>query len=196
MCLSLECKSSILFDKTSKFNLVLRICIIFAERSGMERCFILFGSNMGDKDALYDKAIHLINIRCGNMVAQSSAYESEPWGFESHEWFLNRLVVVETALSADGLMQELLRIEEELGRERSGGHKGYQSRPIDLDILYYGSRIILTDWVIAPHPRIHLRRFALKPMCEVAPDFVHPVFGLTQQMLLEQCPDHSVVKKK
>lgn len=176
--------------------LVLGFCIIFAKRLGMERCFILFGSNMGDKEALYDKALHLINIRCGKVVAQSSAYASEPWGFESDEWFLNRLVVVETALSADDLMQELLRIEAELGRERIEGHKGYQSRPIDLDILYYGNHIILTDWVIAPHPRLHQRRFALMPMCEVAPDFVHPVWGLTQKRLLEQCPDCSVVKKK
>ncbi len=176
--------------------MVLGFCIIFAKRIDMERCFILFGSNMGDKEALYDKAIHLINRRCGKVHAESSPYISEPWGFDSDEWFLNRLVVVETLLSADALMQELLRIEAELGRERKVGHNGYQSRPIDLDILYYGNHIILTDWVIAPHPRMHLRRFALMPMCEVAPDFVHPVFGLTQQMLLVQCPDHSVVKKK
>ena len=70
----------------------------------MERCFILFGSNMGDKNKIYAQACLLINNRCGRIVAQSSAYESEPWGFEAKEWFLNRLLVVDTVLEPEAMM--------------------------------------------------------------------------------------------
>lgn len=161
----------------------------------MERCFILFGSNMGDKNKIYAQACLLINNRCGRIVAQSSAYESEPWGFEAKEWFLNRLVVVETELEPEAMLHQLLDIEAELGRVRHPETGGYTSRTADLDILYYGSRIVLTDSLTIPHPRLHQRRFALLPLCEVAPEFVHPAFNLTQTELLKRCFDFSEVRK-
>ena len=89
----------------------------------------------------------------------------------------------------------MLDIERELGRIRHPEIKGYASRTADLDILYYGARIIHTDTLTVPHPRLHMRRFALVPMCEVAPAFVHPVFEMTQEELLQHCPDDSVVRK-
>ena len=161
----------------------------------MERCFILFGSNMGDKDKIYAQACLLINNRCGRIVAQSSAYESEPWGFEAKEWFLNRLIVVETELEPEAMMRQLLDIEAELGRVRHPEAGGYTSRTADLDILYYGSRIVLTDSLTIPHPRLHQRRFALLPLCEVVPEFVHPAFNMTQTELLKRCFDFSEVRK-
>ena len=161
----------------------------------MERCLILFGSNMGDKNKIYTQACLLINNRCGRIVAQSSAYESEPWGFEAKEWFLNRLIVVETELEPEAMMQQLLDIEAELGRVRHPEKGGYTSRTADLDILYYGSRIVLTDSLTIPHPRLHQRRFALLPLCEVVPEFVHPAFNMTQTELLKRCFDFSEVRK-
>ena len=161
----------------------------------MERCFILFGSNMGDKNEIYAQACLLINNRCGRIVAQSSAYESEPWGFEAKEWFLNRLIVVETELEPEAMMRQLLDIEAELGRVRHPEAGGYTSRTADLDILYYGSRIVLTDSLTIPHPRLHQRRFALLPLCEVVPEFVHPAFNMTQTELLKRCFDFSEVRK-
>ena len=161
----------------------------------MERCLILFGSNMGDKNKIYAQACLLINNRCGRIVAQSSAYESEPWGFEAKEWFLNRLIVVETELEPEAMLHQLLDIEAELGRVRHPETGGYTSRTADLDILYYGSRIVLTDNLTIPHPRLHQRRFALLPLCEVAPEFVHPAFNLTQTELLKRCFDFSEVRK-
>lgn len=163
--------------------------------STMEQCYLLFGSNMGDKKALFDQACLSINKRCGHVVATSSFYESEPWGFEAEEWFLNRVIVVETALKPEEMLRQLLLIEKELGRVRSPKAKGYASRPVDLDILYFGDRIILTDDLIVPHPRLHHRRFALLPLCEVTPDFKHPILGLTQNELLERCNDPLVVRK-
>lgn len=161
----------------------------------MERCYILFGSNMGDKEALFAQACLLINNRCGRVVQVSAAYESEPWGFEAEEWFLNRVIVVETEKGPEELLQQLLEIERELGRIRHPEIQGYTSRTADLDLLYFGQRVINTDTLIVPHPRLHLRRFALVPMCEVAPEWVHPVFGLTQQELLQQCPDECIVRE-
>lgn len=162
--------------------------------ASMVDCYVLYGSNVGNKSEIFDQAFCLINNRCGDVVALSSAYESEPWGFDADEWFLNRLMIVRTELSPDDIMDVLLDIESLLGRVRHPESKGYASRKIDLDILYYGDEIVNDDKVIAPHPRLHLRRFVLLPMCEVAPDFVHPVFHLTQTELLESCPDKSEVK--
>ena len=161
----------------------------------MEKCFILFGSNMGDKDQIFAQACLYINNRCGRVVEVSSSYESEPWGFEAKEWFLNRLVIVETELEPEAMMRQLLDIEVELGRVRHPELGGYSSRTVDLDILYFGSRIVLTDNLTIPHPRLHLRRFALLPLCELVPQFVHPALNLTQAELLRRCPDVSVVRK-
>ena len=156
---------------------------------------MLFGSNMGDKNEIFAQACLLINNRCGRIVAVSSAYESEPWGFEAEEWFLNRLIVVETDLEPEEMLRQLLEIEKELGRVRHPEAEGYTSRTVDLDILYFGNRITVSDNLIVPHPRLHQRRFALVPLCELVPDFVHPVFHLTQAELLERCPDDSTVNK-
>ena len=169
----------------------------------METCYILFGSNMvlrqdsgtSDKNGIFAQACLYINNRCGRVVKVSAPYESEPWGFETEEWFLNRVIVVETAMAPEDLLRQLLEIERELGRERHPEKEGYSSRTADLDILYYGDRIILTDVLTVPHPRLHRRRFALLPMCEVAPDFVHPAFGLSQSELLARCPDTLKVRK-
>jgi 2-amino-4-hydroxy-6-hydroxymethyldihydropteridine diphosphokinase len=161
----------------------------------MEQAYVLFGSNMGDKDAIFAQACLLINNRCGCVVRVSAAYESEPWGFKAEEWFLNRVIVVETELAPDELLRQLLDIERELGRIRHPEVKGYTSRTADLDLLYYGSRIIHTDTLTVPHPRLHLRKFALVPLCEVAPTLVHPVFEMSQEELLQHCPDDSVVRK-
>ena len=161
----------------------------------MECCYILFGSNMGDKEALFAQACLLINNRCGRVVQVSAAYESEPWGFEAEEWFLNRVIVVETEKGPEEVLQQLLDIERELGRIRHPEIQGYTSRTADLDLLYFGHRVINTDTLTVPHPRLHLRRFALVPMCEMAPEWVHPVFGLTQQELLQQCPDECVIRE-
>ena len=161
----------------------------------MEKCYVLFGSNMGDKNQIFAQACQLINERCGHIVKVSSAYESEPWGFKAKEWFLNQLIIVETELEPEEMMRQLLEIEAELGRVRHPEVEGYTSRTVDLDILYYGSRIVLTDSLTIPHPRLHERRFALLPLCELVPQFVHPAFNLTQTELLRRCFDFSEVKK-
>ena len=160
----------------------------------MESCYVLFGSNMGDKENIFAEACLLINNRCGAITAVSSSYESEPWGFEASEWFLNRLIVVDTDLNPEAMLRELLAIEAELGRVRHPEKEGYTSRTADLDILYFCQRVIVTPTLTVPHPRLHLRRFALMPLCEVAPELMHPVFQVTQRELLHRCTDQSIVR--
>ena len=154
-----------------------------------ESVFVLLGSNLGDRELLVNQASKMIGERCGKIVAKSRLYESEPWGFKSEHWFLNQVVKVETALLPDDLMKELLEIEKELGRDRSVPHEGYVSRPMDLDILYFGNEIIDTQMVKAPHPRLHERRFTLLPLCDIAPDYVHPAMKKTNLQLLDECQD-------
>ena len=158
-----------------------------------ETVFVLLGSNLGDRELLVNQACRMIGERCGEIVAKSRLYESEPWGFKSEHWFLNQVVEVATMLSPDELMLALLEIEKELGRDRITPHVGYVSRPIDLDILYFGDKIIDTHLVIAPHPRLHQRRFTLLPLCDIAPDYVHPLLKKTNLRLLDECQDSGTV---
>ena len=159
-----------------------------------ESVFVLLGSNLGDRELLVNQACKMMGERCGEIVAKSRLYESEPWGFRAEHWFLNQVVKIETSLSPDALMLDLLAIEKELGRDRTTPHEGYVSRPIDLDILYFGDKIIETQLVTAPHPRLHQRRFTLLPLCDVAPAFVHPTLKKTNLQLLDECQDTGIVK--
>ena len=154
-----------------------------------ESVFVLLGSNLGDRELLVNQACKIMGERCGEIVAKSRLYESEPWGFQAEHWFLNQVVELKTSLSPDALMTELLAIEKELGRDRTTPHEGYVSRPMDLDILYFGNEIIDTQMVKAPHPRLHERRFTLLPLCDIAPDYVHPVMKKTNLQLLDECQD-------
>jgi len=157
--------------------------------------FILIGSNVGDRKGHVDKACEMISGICGEIVEKSPVYESEPWGFEAEQWFLNQVIMVRTEMSPDDLMKQLLEIEQMLGRDRTTPHEGYVSRPMDLDILYYDNQIVDTEFVTAPHPRLHLRRFTLLPLCDIAPDFIHPKMKVTNNELLVACNDNGVVKR-
>ena len=158
-----------------------------------EFSYILLGSNMGDKLTLLNNAIEIIGSRCGKVIKKSSLYESEPWGFDAEQNFINQAICVETELSAHELLRELLSIEIELGRDRSRHYETYVSRPIDLDVIYYGEMINDDEDLILPHPRLQLRRFVLEPLCEIASDFVHPVLKKTNIELRDVCPDTSDV---
>ena len=159
-----------------------------------ESVFILLGSNLGDRQLLVNQACRMMEEKCGKIVAKSRLYESEPWGFKSEHWFLNQVVEVQTQLSPDEMMRQLLEIEKELGRDRSTPHEGYVSRPMDLDILYWGEDLLVeSQHVIVPHPRLHQRRFTLLPLCDIAPDYVHPIMKKTNLQLLDECQDNGKV---
>lgn len=145
------------------------------------------GGNVGDAKKSLQQAIGLLNAECGTVVKKSSVYETAPWGKPDQQNFLNQAVLLLTALSATELMQQILWIEERLGRQRS---EKYGPRVIDLDILFFNDDTIRDPILIIPHPELQYRRFALIPLVEIAPDLVHPVLHKTVTELLLNCPDH------
>ncbi len=154
----------------------------------MARAVLITGGNVGDRRANLAAAAEMIASRVGCIEARSSLRESEPWGVmeEGAGAFLNQVLVVETALGPQELLDAVLGIEAELGRRRvEGGHR-YTSRTMDIDILFYDDRVIGTDRLTVPHPLIAERKFVLAPLCEVLPGLVHPVNGKTAGEMLEE----------
>jgi 2-amino-4-hydroxy-6-hydroxymethyldihydropteridine diphosphokinase len=135
--------------------------------------FIGTGSNLGDRSRALRSAVGLLEPKV-HVVKVSSVYETPPWGFEDQPAFLNQVLQVETKLDPQALLTNLKRIEKKLGRETTFR---YGPRTIDLDILFYNDLIYSTDTLQIPHPLASERAFVLVPMCEIAPDFVHPVLG-------------------
>lgn len=149
--------------------------------------FLGLGTNLGDRENNLSMAVKMIGEEIGKVTDCSSVYETEPWGFRSDNPFLNMVVKVRTSLRPSGLLGRILMIEAKLGRLRSG--KGYKSRTMDIDILLYGNDIIKKEDLEIPHPGIAVRRFVLEPLCELAPDMIHPVLKVTFTELLEKCGD-------
>lgn len=160
----------------------------------MVQVFIGFGSNLGDKLVNIKIAINLINNELGSIVRQSSLYESEPWGFDSSEMFVNGVLEIRTKFSAELLLVGLKKIESDLGRKEKTTTV-YTDRLIDLDILYYGDKIITMNGLEIPHPRIYDRRFVLEPMVEIAPNFIDIRVHKSMKELLNMCSDASLLKK-
>ena len=158
----------------------------------MKNIFLGIGTNLGNREANLNEAITRINELTGPVGTLSSVYETDPWGFQSDNRFLNMVIKIETDHSPQGLMEEIFLIEENMGRIRSGSQ--YSSRVIDIDILLFENLIIKEKNLVVPHPRMHQRRFVLVPMCEIEPDIVHPVLKKTVASLLETCLDKSKVK--
>jgi len=156
------------------------------------KIYLLLGSNIGDKEKLICDAQHLIHKRIGEIVAESSLYLTEAWGFDSDEMFLNKAIAVESELDAFDILDIIQEIEILLGRTSKTADT-YQSRTIDIDILFYDDKIIETQRLIIPHPHIQDRLFTLLPLAEIAPDFIHPKLQKTITDLLCHCTDNKKV---
>ncbi|MCC8146519.1 MAG: 2-amino-4-hydroxy-6-hydroxymethyldihydropteridine diphosphokinase [Bacteroidales bacterium] len=135
----------------------------------MHIVFLALGTNLGNKKQNLDKAMDLIAERIGSLSAISSVYETEPWGFESENSFLNNVVKVETRLLPFELLSVTQEIEKELGRTAKTTQR-YQDRIIDIDILFYDDLILQSDELVLPHPFFRERDFVLKPLLEIAPE--------------------------
>ena len=119
-------------------------------------------------------AAALLAERVGDILALSGFYETEPWGFESENFFLNAAVKLKTSFSPLEVLQITQQIEKELGRtEKSNGV--YHDRIIDIDILLYGDEVLQIPELTLPHPLMHERKFVMDPLAEIAPFVVHPV---------------------
>ena len=155
--------------------------------------YLSLGSNLGNRKMYLDQSIRLISERIGRILKKSSVYETDPWGFIAELPFFNMVIETETLLSPEELMNEIIHIEEQLGRKRENG---YTSRTIDIDILFYEDQVVSTTKLEIPHPLIQERRFVLVPLAELAGSFVHPVWHTSIDDLLSRCQDFGRVTKQ
>jgi 2-amino-4-hydroxy-6-hydroxymethyldihydropteridine diphosphokinase len=159
----------------------------------MYRVYLSIGSNSGKRRYNLLKGIKLLRSEAGDVINISSVYETEPWGFTYPVNFYNIAMELRTRLDPDDLIFKLGYIEKLCGRIRN--QTAYKARPLDIDILFFESRVIEKENLIIPHPRLHLRKFVLIPLNEIAPAFIHPVLGKTIAEILASCKDHSMVLK-
>ncbi len=159
----------------------------------MNTAYLLTGGNMGNRLNNLQQAAEFIQQNCGKIIASSSVYETEAWGKTDQPAFLNQALQIETDLSPDSLMQALLDIESRMGRIRT---IKMGPRIIDLDILLINDLIQTSPLLTIPHPALPLRKFALLPLAEIAPQVIHPIEKKTILELLQICPDTLNVQKK
>ncbi|MEZ7884631.1 MAG: 2-amino-4-hydroxy-6-hydroxymethyldihydropteridine diphosphokinase [Bacteroidales bacterium] len=155
--------------------------------------YILFGSNEGDRLEILKSVFVDLKSTYGEMTF-SSLYESEPWGFESQNNFMNIIFAFDSTDTPHQVLSYLQHLEFKYGRTRDNKLTGYQSRTIDLDILLCDSSIVNTETLQIPHPRLHLRRFTLEPLNELNSEYLHPILKLKVSNLLNSCDDKSSVK--
>lgn len=145
----------------------------------MSKAYLSLGSNIGDRLSNIQQAVHLL---CANeaitLLRSSSFYETQPWGVENQNWFVNAAIAVETKLLPIELLRVCQNIESQLGRVREGKPR-WSERTIDIDILFYDDLIFSNEILEIPHKYVHLRAFALVPMLEVNANLVHPVLNKT-----------------
>lgn len=151
----------------------------------MAIAYLGLGTNIGNKRGNLLTAAALLAERVGDVLALSTIYETEPWGFESENAFLNAVIVLQTSLTSLELLDATRLIEIELGRiEKSDG--SYHDRTIDIDLLMVDDIILRTDRLTLPHPLMHERLFVMEPLAEVVPEVKHPVLGKTMRELLSE----------
>ena len=150
--------------------------------------YISVGSNMGDRLQNCRQGITALN-RSGEsrIIAQSRMYMTEPVGYKDQGWFINMVVKLETANDPFELLDIINKVQRAAGRKRDVIR--YGPRVLDLDIIFFGQRVIQTPRLEIPHPRMHKRRFVLQPICDIDPQFRHPILGCSVRDLLENLQD-------
>lgn len=142
--------------------------------------YLGLGSNLGtDKVANLHQAVALINEQAGHILACSSFIESEPWGFQSTNTFVNVVVAIDTPHTPHELLRITQAIERSMGRTHKTVGTNYTDRIIDIDILLYGEEVIDDDVLTIPHPLIMQREFVFLPLFEIAPETEHILQRLT-----------------
>ncbi len=150
--------------------------------------YLSIGSNLGNRYNNFRFGIdQLAKLVLSSLIKESSLYETEPVGYENQAWFLNAAIKIDTMLKPLDLLGRIKSIEADCGRDFQQIRFG--PRTLDLDILFYDDHVINTANLVIPHPRMHERRFVLKPLCDIDPTIVHPVLKKTVARLLEELGD-------
>lgn len=142
----------------------------------MNQTYLITGGNIGDRKINLERAASFIEKKIGHILKSSAIYETAAWGNTDQSSFYNQVHLVETGLPPEDLMKSILSIEKEMGRIRTEKNA---ARIIDIDILFYNNEIIETVSVVVPHKEIQNRKFVLKPLLELCPGFIHPLFHKT-----------------
>jgi 2-amino-4-hydroxy-6-hydroxymethyldihydropteridine diphosphokinase len=154
--------------------------------------FLLLGSNSGDRAGQLKLANEFVEREMGTIVARSAIYETAPWGKTNQPHFLNQALQIESPLSPGELLLKVQLIESTLGRTRL---EKWGERSIDIDIIYFGDKIIRAPDLVIPHPHLAERKFVLVPLAEIRPEFTHPVLQKSNAQLLRMCDDPLTVKE-
>lgn len=155
--------------------------------------YLSLGSNLGDPLRNLQHAVFAIQKNAGNIQRISPVYQSSSWGFDSND-FLNVCLSLKTTLAPQKLLETVLNIETEQGRLRYQ-EDGYQDRKIDIDILYYENETVVSEHLIIPHPELPFRKFVLKPLADIAPQFYHPILNKDTRNLIQECRDNGKLEK-
>ena len=158
----------------------------------MNTVYFLLGSNLGNSKEQLLLAIENIEKYIGPIIKLSSLYSTAAWGNNKQPDFLNQVIIVQTLLAPQIVLNEILAIEEKMGRVRTVKNA---ARIIDIDILFFNSEIIKVKDLIIPHPEIQNRRFVLIPLVEIADLILHPILKKNAQELLNICTDNLNVQK-
>ncbi|EPY2304438.1 2-amino-4-hydroxy-6-hydroxymethyldihydropteridine diphosphokinase [Clostridium sporogenes] len=149
----------------------------------MHTAYVAFGSNIGEKENYIKRALEKIEERDIKIIKVSPIYETEPYGVLDQDSFLNGVVRIETNLTPEDLIKELLLIEKQLDRVRE---RRWGPRTIDLDIIFYDDLIINKNNLIIPHKDMENREFVLKPLCDIDENFIHPVLKKSVRQLYDE----------
>ena len=152
----------------------------------MATAYLSLGSNLGDRLRLIQEGGAGLTGGAGPGTALSSLFRTQPGGYSSPPRFLNVALALETTLSPETLLAVTQRIERDLGRTHKSVDGRYADRTIDIDLLFVGDAVLDTPALTLPHPRLHLRRFVLEPLCEIAPDLCHPLLRKSVSQLLAE----------
>jgi 2-amino-4-hydroxy-6-hydroxymethyldihydropteridine diphosphokinase len=162
------------------------------DRSTADPVFLAFGSNIGDAKTIFNQAYSLLEEHCQH-IAHSSLYLTTPYGYKDQNDFTNAAFEVRTNLSPLDLLSLTQRVEVQCGKKTPFKNG---PRSLDIDILFYGSRVVTDAHLKIPHPHLHDRDFVLLPMAEIAPTFRHPQTDLNMQEHLEALTTHYHTGKK
>lgn len=160
----------------------------------MNKCYLLLGGNLGNKEENLRQAVGLLEEKLCSTAKKSSIFITAAWGNENQPEFYNQAIEISTSFSAKEVLKTALEVEELLGRKRTNDK--WQERTIDIDILFYNDEILDLPELKIPHPFIQERKFVLVPMNEIASEFIHPIFKKKITQLLDECKDELQVKIK